>query len=204
MNLAAMNERQATPKIIHWVTAAIAVISTATAYAGSPIQPVSIQSETPISKVLIGNSIGWLVRVRDDHRAVTIERNAQYATATDMIFVTPTGLVIYDIAKDGRVDLNTDRRIMRNDGKLELAPVRVSVLEFPDTVKQVEWTRPLALQVQAVIDHHYVALKYAQMIGGPNITGPRRLTITTESGKYSFNVVAGTSGAPVYRVVDGN
>lgn len=51
MNLAAMNERQATPKIIHWVTAAIAVISTATAYAGSPIQPVSIQSETPISKV---------------------------------------------------------------------------------------------------------------------------------------------------------
>lgn len=57
MNLAAMNERQATPKIIHWVTAAIAVISTATAYAGSPIQPVSIQSETPISKVLIGNSI---------------------------------------------------------------------------------------------------------------------------------------------------
>ena len=113
-------------------------------------------------------------------------------------------LVIYDIAKDGRVDLNTDRRIMRNDGTLELAPVRVSVLEFPDTVKQVEWTRPLALQVQAVIDHHYVALKYAQMIGGPNITGPRRLTITTESGKYSFNVVAGTSGAPVYRVVDGN
>lgn len=196
--------RHTTQMIIRLATALIAVISTATAYAGAPDQPFRVQSDTPISEVFIGNSIGWLVRVRDDRRVVTVTRNARYATATNMIFVTPGGLASYDIAKDGRCERNTDRRIMPNNGTLELAPVRVSVLEFSGEVKQVEWTRPLALQVQAVIDHHYVALKYAPMIGGPKTNGPRRLTVTTDSGKYSFNLVAGTGGAPVYRVGEGN
>lgn len=196
--------RQAIQMIIRSAAAVIAVTSMAAAHAGAPDQPFRVQLDTPIGEVFIGNSIGWLVSVHDDRRVVTVMRNARYATATNMIFVTPGGLATYDIARDGRVELDTDRRIMPNNGTLELAPVRVSVLEFPGEVKRVEWTRPLALQVQAVIDHHYVALKYAPMIGGPTISGPRRLTVTTDSGTYSFNLVAGTDGAPVYRVSEGN
>ncbi len=196
--------RHATQMIIRSASAVIAVIATATAHADAPDQRFRVQSDAAIGEVFIGNSIGWLVSVRDDRRVVTVMRNARYATATNMIFVTPGGLATYDIARDGRVELDTDRRIMPNNGTLELAPVRVSVLEFPGEVMRVEWTRPLALQVQAVIHHQYVALKYAPMIGGPKTSGPRRLTVTTDSGKYSFNLVAGTDGAPVYRVTEGN
>lgn len=189
-------------KFIHLITAALATFATM-AHAGSTIHSVSVQSADQINDAFIGDSIGWEVRVHNDQRTWTIARHAAYATATDLIFVTPSGLMAYDIARDGKATPNDDRRTMRNGGTLELAPLRVSVLELPGEVKEVAWTRPLALQILTVVDHRYVALKYVPLTD-LKIKGPRRLTITTDSGKYSFDVAAGAGGAPIYRVVDGN
>ncbi len=190
-------------KLIHLIAATAASIATM-AHAGTAIHSFSIESHDPISKVFIGNSIGWDVRIRADHRVATITRYQRDATATNLIFLTPGGVVTYDIAQDGRTRPDDDRRILRDGGALELAPLRVSVLELPDDVKQIRWTRALALQLQTVIDHRYVALKYVPLPDNLKIKGPRRLTFTTASGSFSFDVVYGAGGAPLYRVVDGN
>lgn len=184
------------------ICAAITSISTM-AYAGPTTRSFSLESTDPISDIFIGDSIGWEVRVREDHRMVTITRGARYAAPTDLLFVTPGGLAAYDIANDGRPTPNEDRRILRSGDALELAPLHVSVLELPGEVTRVEWTRPLSLQIMTVVDHRYVALKYVPL-DHLKIQGPRRLTIATNSGKYTFDMTTSPGGAPIYRVVDGN
>jgi hypothetical protein len=190
-------------KLIHLIAAAAASIATM-AYAGTAIHSLSIESPDPINKVFIGNSIGWDVRIHADHRVASITRYPRDATATNLIFLTPGGVVTYDIAQDGRTRPNDDRRILRDGETLELAPLRASVLELPADVKQIRWTRSVAQQLQIVIDHRYVALKYVPLPDNLKIKEPRRLTVTTASGSYSFDVVNGAGGAPLYRVVDGN
>jgi hypothetical protein len=197
-------------KLLFLTIAAWAAIGTA-AHAEQPIPPiskptfssVSIQLAEPANDVFIGNSIGWRVSLHDDHRVVTLTRAARYATATDLIFETATGVTVYDVARNGVARINDDRRIVRDGGALELAPVRVSILEFPAEIKRIEGSGALRAHLLVVTSHRYVALKYVSSSDfDPKRLGP--LTVTTDSGKYSFVITAGDGGAPVYRVADGN
>jgi len=172
----------------------VLVISATAANAGQ-----AIESARPVKTEFIGNSLGWEVKVQHDYLGVTIKRVPRYATATDLILVTDDGLEAYDISKDGTSLRNDDRRILRDGETVEFAPARALVLEMPSKVEKVQWTRPLALQIQVVVDGRFIAAKYAPY-SGLTLHGPRRMTVTTDAGSYTFDVAESNGGAPIYRV----
>lgn len=73
------------------------------------------------------------------------------------------------------------------------------VVEMPDAVEHVDVTRPLGRQMLVEADGRYLAVKYAPLIELTS-KGPKQISVTTASGRYSFNVVAGNGGAPIYKV----
>lgn len=116
-------------KLVSLIFAACAAIAT-TAHAAGAVQSSIHLTDSP-SDAFIGDSIDWNVKFGKDPRDVVFSPRGSSASATDMIFLTPGGPAVYDIAKNGAATPNNDRRIVQDGGTLELAPVRVSILELP-------------------------------------------------------------------------
>lgn len=162
----------------------------------------AITATSPIKQAMIGNSAGWRLARGKDASTVTLEARPPYVTATNLVLDTAHGLEAYDVAKDGQLSRNDDQRVLRDNGTLEFAPGRLLVIQLPGNVKRVEWTAALKAQIQVVVDGRYVGAKYAP-IADVKIPGPRRVTVTTDAGRYTFDVAKGKTGAPIYRVITG-
>ncbi|MBN3761177.1 hypothetical protein [Burkholderia sp. Ac-20365] len=165
----------------------------------------TIQSTGTVTDVFTGNSAGWQFEVSKDRHEISYAPREQFVTATNLLVMTDEGVLAYDISKNGAVTQNNDRRLLADSGVLEVTPVRVVVLEFPSAVRKVEWTRSLATLVHVVIKGNYLAAKYAAPVDSALVTrmsklGPRRLTVTTDAGTYTFDVASGSAGAPIYKV----
>lgn len=187
-------------KLVSLIFAACAAIAT-TAHAAGAVQSSIHLTDSP-SDAFIGDSIDWNVKFGKDPRDVVFSPRGSSASATNMIFLTPGGPAVYDIAKNGAATPNNDRRIVQDGGTLELAPVRVSILELPGEITKVEASKSLRLHIKGVVDHRYIALKYLP-VDETGIKESGRLTVTTGSGTYSFAVAVGSGGAPVYRLATG-
>ena len=159
-----------------------------------------IVAGSPVKSIFTGNSVSWAFDLAGDGRTLTVKKVTRDVKATNFVLETVDGVEAYDIDMGGRVTRNDDRRLIRDNDDLEIAPVHALVLEMPGKVEKVEWTRPMALQTQVFVAGRYVAVKYAPY-PGIAIKGPRTLKVTTDAGKFSFNVVSGTGGAPIYRVM---
>ncbi|MFP3637716.1 hypothetical protein [Paraburkholderia sp. SIMBA_054] len=159
-----------------------------------------IDGAGPIDAVFAGNSVGWRINVAQDRRSASVTPLAPYARPSDVIFLTGEGLEAFDLARDGKVTRNDDRRVIASGDTLEFAPARAVVLEFPAEITHVSWTRATALQTLVEVQGRFLAAKYA---GSPDLrlTGPRVLTVNTANGVYTFQVTTGPGGAPIYRVV---
>jgi hypothetical protein len=187
-------------KLVSLIFAACAAIAT-TAHAAGAVQSSIHLTDSP-SAAFIGDSIDWSVDFGKNPRDVVLRPRGASASATNVIFLTPGGPTVYDIAKNGAATTNNDRRLVRDGGTLEIAPVRVSILELPGEITKVEASKALRLRIKGVIDHRYIALKYLT-VDDTGIKESGRLTVTTDSGRYSFGVAVGAGGAPVYRVATG-
>ncbi|CAB3753931.1 hypothetical protein [Paraburkholderia humisilvae] len=183
-------------KLASLIFATCAAIATA-AHAEGAGQSAIHLADSP-SVAFIGDSIDWNVHFGKDGRDIVLSPRASVANETNMIFLTPGGPAAYDIAKNGAATPDNDRRIVQNGGTLELAPRRVSILELPGEITRVEASRSLRLHIMGEADHRYVALKYLPFHDS-RIKETGRLTVTTDSGTYSFDVAVG-AGAPVYRL----
>ncbi|MBN3761182.1 hypothetical protein [Burkholderia sp. Ac-20365] len=185
-------------KVLPAMLAAMSLAATAQAS-----QTLSAPSE--IKLVFAGNTKEWNFVLSHDKREVTLELAARHAAATDIVLVTDTGVVAYDIASNGTVTPNADRRILRDGEVVELDRTNAVVLELPEPVVGVEFSKPFALAAQTAVRGRYIGLKYiarderglTQFFAGK---GPQRMTVKTEKGSYTFTLTMGTGGAPVYKV----